>query len=184
MLAHSRRDDHVPLAILLAGLTGSGKTTVAQTLAGHGFTRLSVDEEVHRLHGRYGVDYPEHTYFERERPVVEAIRTRFIKEIEAGNDVVLDHGLWRRSERDAWREAARRAGGHPLIVYLPTAREELLRRLTERNRREDANALTVTPEALDDFFARFDVPGADEEVIVHPGSVEGLLDKLRRERQS
>lgn len=103
--AHARRgrDDHVPLAVLLAGLTGSGKTTVAQALASHGFTRLSVDEEVHRLHGRYGVDYPEHTYFERERPVVAAIRQRFIKEIEAGNGVVLDHGLWRRSERDAWR---------------------------------------------------------------------------------
>ncbi|WP_324606954.1 hypothetical protein [Streptomyces rimosus] len=60
---------------------------------------------MHRLHGRYGVDYPEHTYFERERPVVEATRERFVKEIEAGHDVVLDHGLWRRGERDARRQA-------------------------------------------------------------------------------
>ncbi|MFE4023629.1 AAA family ATPase [Streptomyces sp. NPDC059101] len=103
----------MPLAILLVGLTGSGKTTVAKTLADHGYVRLSVDEEVHRLHGRYGVDYPEHTYFERERPVVEATRERFIKEIEAGHDVVLDHGLWRRSERDTRRQAAREAGGPP-----------------------------------------------------------------------
>ncbi|MFI2262150.1 hypothetical protein OHU45_27360 [Streptomyces tubercidicus] len=60
-----------------------------------------MDEEVHRLHGRYGVDYPEHTYFERERPVVEAVRARFVKELEAGNDVVLDHGLWRREDANA-----------------------------------------------------------------------------------
>ncbi|WP_324607416.1 MULTISPECIES: hypothetical protein [Streptomyces] len=72
--------------------------------------RLSVDEEVHRLHGRYGVDYHDHTYFERERPVVEAIRERFTKEIEAGNDVVLDHGLWRREDLDAWRPPS---GGLP-----------------------------------------------------------------------
>ncbi|MFI5682327.1 AAA family ATPase [Streptomyces sp. NPDC051636] len=173
----------MPLAVLLAGLTGSGKTTVAQALAARGFTRLSVDEEVHRLHGRYGVDYPEHTYFERERPVVEAIRQRFVKELAAGKDVVLDHGLWRRSERDAWRQAAHEAGGHPLVVHLPADRDELLRRLAERNQRQDANALTVTPEALDDFFARFDPPDDDEDVIVYSGDPELLVATLRDARQ-
>ncbi|CAM5587777.1 hypothetical protein SALBM135S_07544 [Streptomyces alboniger] len=172
----------MPLAVLLAGLTGSGKTTVAQALADRGYLRLSVDEEVHRLHGRYGVDYPEHTYFERERPVVEATRGRFVKEIEAGNDVALDHGLWRRAERDAWRQAAREAGGLPVVVYLPADRDELLRRLTERNVREDANALTVTPEALDDFFARFDPPADDEDMIVYTGDLDVLVAALTEAR--
>lgn len=168
----------MPLAVLLVGLTGSGKTTVAQALANHGFSRLSVDEEVHRLHGRYGLDYPEHTYFERERPVVDAIREPFIKELEAGNDVVLDHGLWCRADRDDWEKAAREAGGHPLVVYLPADREELLRRLVDRNQRDDANALTVTPEALDDFLARFEPPADDEEVIVYTGDLDALVTAL------
>ncbi|MBB1245451.1 ATP-binding protein [Streptomyces durbertensis] len=171
------------MAVLLVGITGSGKTTVAQALAERGMTRLSVDEEVHRLHGRYGIDYPEHTYFERERPVVAAIRERFVRELGAGNDVVLDHGLWRRDERDAWRVAAGEVGGHPLVVYLPADRQELLRRLTERNQREDANALTVTPEALDDFFARFDPPEDDEEVIVYTGDLDGLVRAVSSTKQ-
>ncbi|CAM5736731.1 hypothetical protein SAFG77S_08537 [Streptomyces afghaniensis] len=58
-------------AVLLIGITGSGKTHLAQALSARGVVRLSVDEEVHRLHGRYGVDYPEHEYFEREAPAVE-----------------------------------------------------------------------------------------------------------------
>nr|WP_234316428.1 hypothetical protein [Streptomyces violaceoruber] len=69
-------------------------------------------------------------------------------------------------------------GGHPLVVYLPADRQELLRRLTERNQREDANALTVTPEALDDFFARFGTPADDEEVIVYTGDLDSLLAAL------
>ncbi|MFJ9615657.1 AAA family ATPase [Streptomyces noursei] len=174
----------MPLAVLLTGITGSGKTTVAQALVDHGYIRLSVDEEVHRLHGRYGVDYPEHTYFERERPVVEAIRERFAKELAAGRDVVLDHGLWRRGERATWEQAAREAGGHPIVIYLPADREELLRRLAERNQREDANALTVTPEALDDFFARFDPPADGEEVIVYTGDLGKLVATLSAARQN
>ncbi|MFF4761022.1 AAA family ATPase [Streptomyces sp. NPDC001292] len=72
---------------------------------------------------------------------------RFTKEIETGNDVVLDHGLRRRGERDAWRQTAREAGGLLVVVCLLTNREELLRRLVERNEREDVNALTVTPRS-------------------------------------
>lgn len=51
-------------------------------------------------------------------------------------------------------------------------------RLAERNRREDANALTVTPEALDDFFARFDFPTDDEEVIVYTEDLDALVAAL------
>ncbi|MBC9005437.1 hypothetical protein ACWIGG_28410 [Micromonospora aurantiaca (nom. illeg.)] len=52
-------------------------------------------------------------------------------------------------------------------LYLPIGRDELLRRLPTATN-EDVNALTVSPEALDDFFARFDAPADDEDVIIYP----------------
>ncbi|MFJ6695582.1 AAA family ATPase [Streptomyces sp. NPDC091272] len=165
----------MPLAVLLIGITGSGKTTLAKALAERGFTRLSVDEEVHRLHGRYGIDYPEHTYFEHERPAVETIRQQLAAELTAGHDVVLDHGLWTRADRTAWQTTARRASGQPVMVYLPADHDELLTRLNERNRREDANALTVTPEALDDFFARFEPPADDEMTVTYTGDLDAII---------
>lgn len=164
-----------PIAVLLVGITGSGKTVLAQDLAGRGLVRLSVDEEVHRLHGRYGVDYPEQEYFERERPVVDAVRAQLTEHLAVGHDVVLDHGLWVREDREAWKKLVQAAGGHPRLVYLPVEKAELLRRLEQRNLLEDANALTVTAEALDDFHARFEPPGPDEDAIVYTGDVDAVL---------
>ncbi|MFD8654122.1 AAA family ATPase [Streptomyces mirabilis] len=163
-----------PTAILLIGITGSGKTHLAQALADHGLVRLSVDEEVHRLHGRYGVDYPEHGYFQREAPAVETVRAQLTEHLLVGHSVVLDHGLWRRSDRDEWKKTVRAAGGRPLIVYLPASKEELLRRLAARNQRQDANALAVTPEALDDFFARFEPPADDEDATEYHGDIDAV----------
>ncbi|MFJ4804624.1 AAA family ATPase [Streptomyces murinus] len=161
--------EHTPVVFLLVGLTGSGKTTYAQRkLEPEGAVRLSVDEVVHQRHGRYGVDYPENTYFEKEAPVVAELHRRLGELVAEGRDVVWDHGLWPRKDREAMKELVESAGGWWRLLYFPVERDELLRRLAERNEREDANALVVTPEALDDFFARFEAPQSEGEEIVEP----------------
>ncbi|MFC9735054.1 AAA family ATPase [Streptomyces roseolus] len=159
-----------PTVFLLVGLTGSGKTTYAQrVLEPRGAVRLSVDEVVFERHGRYGVDYPEATYFEKEAPVVAELHERLAELVAEGRDVVWDHGLWPRKDREAMKTLVEAAGGRWRLLYFPVARDELLRRLAERNERADANALVVTPEALDDFFARFEEPQGEGEEIVEPG---------------
>lgn len=160
-------ESEAPTVFLLVGLTGSGKTTYAQrVLEPGGAVRLSVDEVVFERHGRYGVDYPENTYFGKEAPVVAELHRRLAELVAEGRDVVWDHGLWPRRDRDAMKELVGAAGGRWRLLYFPVKRDELLRRLVERNERGDANALVVTPEALDDFVARFEEPQDEGEEIV------------------
>lgn len=159
-----------PTVFLLVGLTGAGKTTYARRiLEPAGVVRLSLDEEVFAAHGRYGVDYPEAEYPERERPVARRLRRRLAEMVGQGRDVVLDQGLWTRALRDEYKELVEEAGGRWRLLYFPVAHEELLRRLSERNAREDANALTVTEDALGDFIARFEEPQGEGEEVVKPG---------------
>jgi predicted kinase len=161
-----------PVVYLLCGLTGSGKTTYARRLEAEGAVRLSVDEEVYARHGRYGVDYPMSEYFDRERPVLEELPRRLVELVESGHDVVLDYGLWRRSDREAYKRLVEAHGGRWRLLYFKVDPEVLRQRLADRNRRADANALMVTPSALEDFIARFDEPvGEGEELVVaHPPS--------------
>jgi predicted kinase len=162
-----------PVVYLLCGLTGSGKTTYAKRLEAGGAVRLAVDEEVYARHGRYGVDYPMGEYFDRERPVVEELRRRVTELVESGRDVVLDYGLWRRSDRDAYKRLVEAHGGRWRLLYFKVDREVLLQRLTERNRRGDANALAVTPAALEDFVGRFDEPVDEGEELIGSGPDSG-----------
>lgn len=154
---------------LLVGLTGSGKTVFAKRLEAGGVVRLSVDELVFARHGRYGVDYHESEYFAKEAPVAEEVYARLGELVAAGRDVVLDLGLWWRADREAAKKLVEDAGGVWRLIYFKVDRGELLRRLHERNRRADANALMVTPQALEDFIARFEPPDGEGEEVFDGG---------------
>lgn len=58
----SDRDNFHSLVVMMCGVAGSGKTTFAQQLEEAGFIRLSIDEEIWAINGRYGIDYPTEKY--------------------------------------------------------------------------------------------------------------------------
>ncbi|WTF50284.1 AAA family ATPase [Streptomyces sp. NBC_01604] len=68
-------------------------------------------------------------------------RAQLTELLRADQSVVLDHGLWRRSDRDEWKKTVRAVGKRPLLVYLPASNEALLQRLAARNQRRDAQCL-------------------------------------------
>ncbi len=67
-------------------------------------------------------------YFDREWPVVEELRRRLVELVESGPDVVLDYGLWRRSDRDAYKRLVEAHGGRWRLLYFKVDWEVLLQR--------------------------------------------------------
>ena len=84
----------------MCGVAGSGKTTYAKSLEGEGFERLSIDEEIWRRFGRYGVDFAADDYQRLSDSVEYDLRVRLINLVRHGHDVVVDFSFWQRVSRD------------------------------------------------------------------------------------
>lgn len=154
-----------PHVHLMLGLPGSGKTTRSLELSQRlSLPRFSLDEA-------YFSVVPNNQQSERdfaiEAEVEEDIKGQVATLLKGGTSVVLDFCPWRKERRLLYYTFIESQGGMPRVHYLPVEREELLRRLDERNTLRDERYQYMSPEMLDDFYLRFDPPTTDEaEYIV------------------
>ncbi|MFD4921815.1 AAA family ATPase [Streptomyces goshikiensis] len=164
----------------MAGLPGSGKTTLALELELRGFLRLCPDERVWRAHGHYGRAFPRGEYKVRERPILEEIAAELRTALAAGRDVVMDHGFWTVDERQEWRRIGEQAGAAVTLVYLPATHDELWERIDERNQQtfDNPNVMYFSESDRRRHADGFEVRGADEPHLVYDRCPATVLSGL------
>ena len=142
--------------ILTCGLPGAGKTTLARQLAAdRSAVRLTKDEWLWAL-GATPWDEPT-----RER--VEQELWRLAQEmLRLGLSVVLDFGLWARSERDELRGVARGLGVGVELHYLAPPADELWRRIEARNSEPPWDGHPIHRADLDRWLGAFQAPDLAE----------------------
>ncbi|PWG12078.1 ATP-binding protein [Streptomyces sp. V2] len=145
-----------PVLILLCGLPGAGKTTLAKRLAREiPAVRLCPDEWLDDL----GIDL----FDEGTRERLERRFWGHAQELlRLGQTVVLEFGFWGRAERDEKRTVARALGVGVELRYLAVPVEELARRLEVRGREGGPGTVPVGRELLDEYVKVFQAPDAEE----------------------
>jgi len=162
--------------ILICGLPGSGKTTLAKQLAAEvPAVRLCPDEWKHDL----GIDY----YDEPRRVKLENRLWRLGQELlTLRQSVILENGFWAREERDELRLGARTLGVAVELHYLEAPVEELWRRLELRNEEARPGAAPIKREDLQKWALQFEAPDAAELalfnrlVFPHPAKLRLCVD--------
>ena len=145
--------------IMMCGVCGSGKTTYAKKKEQEGYIRLSIDEEMWKLYGRKGIDYPEEQYEKLSEQVEAALQKKLLSLIQQGKDVVIDFSFWSKENRNVYKELIQKAGAETELVYMKASKELLQKRLYKRNQVLNANSpFVITDEILEHHYYAFQEP--------------------------
>lgn len=167
LLIDSEQDPDRSLVVFMCGIAGSGKSTFSLKMEEYGYIRLSIDEEVWAVNGRYGIDYPVEKYRDYLNEAHLRLHDKILQFIQDKQRVVVDSSFWRRSERNEYKRLVEQAGGQWRLIYLKVHPEELRRRLQIRSQRFDANApFTINEELLTTFLNGFEEPRDEGEVVI------------------
>ena len=143
--------------VLVVGLPGAGKTTVARRLeAERDAVRFTPDEWMEAL---FGVSEADGRRWVLESELLWGVAARVLS---LGGDVVLDYGCWAEVERDLFRTRAQELGALAEIVVLDLPVDVLWERLETRNAALPAATFSITREELEEYNATFQVPSAAE----------------------
>ena len=143
--------------VLIVGLPGAGKTTLARQLeeerAG---IRFTPDEWMEPL---FGVSEDGGKRWVLESQLFWGVAGRALT---LGVSVILDYGCWSEAERDMFRTRANELGALAEIVVLDPSLEVLWERLAARNAALPEGTFHISREELEDYNSKFELPDADE----------------------
>jgi predicted kinase len=159
-----KKSSKKPIAYILHGFVGAGKTTFAKRLEEEtGAVRFTNDEWMIRLYGKNPPDDKFSEYYERTNTLLHEIAFKCLR---AGVDVIFDAGFWTRKGRDEIRKKVTEAGADYQLIWVKTPNTLMEERVLKRNDNSSEQAFYIDKAAVENFKTRFEPLEEDEECVM------------------
>lgn len=155
--------------LLLTGLPGSGKTTLASQLATSlPACRMCPDDWMMAS----GIDL----WDDATRARIEAFQADVsLALLRAGQNVIIEWGLWAREERDSLRNAGRAIGAQVELHYLTAEVDELWKRIVKRDLEGRWGSRSIQRHELNEWARKYEPPTDDEFRTYDRHAIHGAL---------
>ena len=160
-----KKSDIQSQAVIMCGISGSGKTHYALQLEKEGYLRLSTDNLIWEKMGKRLYELSKEEQKKLFKQCNQEIRSRLRTLLQSGQKVVLDATHFKRTVRDEVRNICKNLNINPLFLYCKADKEELWRRLSLR-KGNNPDDLLVSKEQFSEYWNGFERPQEDETDFV------------------
>lgn len=157
-------------AVLMCGISGSGKTHFAILLEKLGFIRLSVDKIIWKKVGLQLFSLQKEEKAKLFAESRDELFRRIVELLKSGKRIVVDSTCCKRKTRNEMRDICAEIGVDPVFLYCQANKEVLKERLSRR-RGLGPDDLLVSTEELSEYWEGFEPPQPDESDIIYLNKV-------------
>lgn len=154
-----------PIAYVICGFIGAGKTTFARKLEKEtGAIRVTKDEWIIKIFGNKITSDKNFEVFDKN--ITELATNIAFKILKADKDVIIDEGFWVKSQRDDIKKKISEVGAKPILYYVECPVKKMRERTVTRSENPTKDSFEISGEMFDSYLKYWEPPAQDEEFIL------------------
>jgi predicted kinase len=155
------KENNKPVAHIIIGFIGSGKTTFARKLEKEtGAVRFTKDEWMVRL---FGNTPPKDKFEEYDTRMASLATDMALTCLKAGISVIIDEGFWVKEHRDAIIEKVKNVDAIPKLYYIEVPLKVMKARTLKRSENPPVDSFNIDEESFNHYWKFFQPPCKDEK---------------------